>query len=183
MMAMTGEKTGFDVREFLFRHRDHVPITFAVAGVVEMWSFHPDAAAGNPGLARGFTVVGAAAIALGELLRIWAVGYSGRTTRAKSLKAPALATGGPYAVVQPDLRRELPAWATCCSPALPGCFLPNPMLFGSGPAGEPGEAGVSWQRKALRGEKWTLANMVACGIGLTLVMSWLRTGHIPFFAS
>lgn len=33
----------------------------------------------------------------GELLRCWAVGYSGTTTRGDRVEAPRLATGGPYA--------------------------------------------------------------------------------------
>jgi len=41
-------------------------------------------------------IVGVAIAALGELLRIWAVGYSGVTTRANVVTAPALVTAGPY---------------------------------------------------------------------------------------
>ena len=40
---------------------------------------------------------------LGELLRIWAVGYSGVTTRADHVTAPALVTAGPYACVRNPL--------------------------------------------------------------------------------
>lgn len=39
----------------------------------------------------------------GELLRCWAVGYSGVTTRDDVVTAPALATGGPYAYVRNPL--------------------------------------------------------------------------------
>lgn len=93
-------KKPFDVREFLFRHRDHVPIPFAIATLVGMWLYHPDFAEGSAALAWGTIAAAVVCIILGELLRIWSVGHSGRTTRAKSLKAPALATGGPYAVVR-----------------------------------------------------------------------------------
>ena len=93
-------KKAFDVREFLFRHRDHVPIPFAVATLVGMWFYHPDFAATQPWLAWVAGAVSVVTIFLGEALRIWSVGHSGRTTRAKELKAPALATGGPYAVVR-----------------------------------------------------------------------------------
>jgi protein-S-isoprenylcysteine O-methyltransferase Ste14 len=40
---------------------------------------------------------------LGEMLRIWAVGYSGVTTRANVVVAPLLVTAGPYAFVRNPL--------------------------------------------------------------------------------
>ena len=100
MSAVAPEKSPFDLREFLFRHRDHVPVPVGIAALVGLWFWHPDFAAGLPALAIVTIVVAALLIAAGEALRIWAVGHSGRTTRAKDLKAPALATGGPYAVVR-----------------------------------------------------------------------------------
>jgi len=48
-------------------------------------------------------IVGVAIAALGELLRIWAVGYSGVTTRANVVSAPALVTAGPYAYTRNPL--------------------------------------------------------------------------------
>jgi len=39
----------------------------------------------------------------GELLRCWAVGYSGTTTRGSTVTAPALVTAGPYAYVRNPL--------------------------------------------------------------------------------
>ncbi len=39
----------------------------------------------------------------GELLRCWAVGYSGVTTRGSEVEAPALTTAGPYAYVRNPL--------------------------------------------------------------------------------
>lgn len=39
----------------------------------------------------------------GELIRCWAVGYSGVTTRGDKVEAPELVTGGPYAYVRNPL--------------------------------------------------------------------------------
>lgn len=47
--------------------------------------------------------IGIAVAVLGELLRIWAVGYSGETTRADIVTAPALVTAGPYGVIRNPL--------------------------------------------------------------------------------
>ena len=207
----------FDVREFLFRHRDHVPIPFAAAGVVGMWLYHPDIADGQPWLVWVISAVSLVLIAAGEALRIWAVGHSGKTTRAKTLKAPALATGGPYAVVRNPiyvgnfllglgfvgLTRIAWVWVAYAiffyaqyrlivsieEQFLEGKFgdeyreykkrvsrfVPNLARLGS--AGTPGEA-FNWY--GVKGEKWTLLNMAACGIGIVLVMSWLRSGQLPF---
>jgi protein-S-isoprenylcysteine O-methyltransferase Ste14 len=59
------------------------------------------AALGKPS-ALGITVGLPIAIA-GELLRCWAVGYSGVTTRGNAVEAPNLVTAGPYAYVRNPL--------------------------------------------------------------------------------
>jgi len=47
--------------------------------------------------------IGIAIALLGEILRIWGVGYAGKTTRAQEIKAPFLVTAGPYAYVRNPL--------------------------------------------------------------------------------
>ena len=211
-------KPAFDLREFMFRHRDHVPIPFGIATLVGMYFYHPDFAAGLPAVAWTTTVVAAIAIIAGEALRIWSVGHSGRTTRAKSLKAPALATGGPYAVVRNPIYvgnfllglgyvlLTRIGWVVAAyvvfffvqytlivsieEEFLEGKFGDDyreykkrvrrflPKLSRLGAQGTPGE---EFRWSALGGEKWTLANMAACGVLVLVVMSWLRTGKIPFY--
>lgn len=48
-------------------------------------------------------VVGIIVAALGECIRVWAVGYSGVTTRSDEVIAPKLVTAGPYALVRNPL--------------------------------------------------------------------------------
>lgn len=59
------------------------------------------AACGRPS-ARS-VVLGLPLAVAGELVRCWAVGYSGVTTRHDVVTAPKLATGGPYAYVRNPL--------------------------------------------------------------------------------
>jgi len=51
----------------------------------------------------GWLAVGAVLSLLGESLRLWAIGYTGQSTRAQELRAPALVTAGPYSVVRNPL--------------------------------------------------------------------------------
>lgn len=59
------------------------------------------AAAGKP---SAFSVATGLPLAFaGEVVRMWAVGYSGVTTRGDTVTAPALVTAGPYAYVRNPL--------------------------------------------------------------------------------
>ncbi len=59
------------------------------------------AAAGKP---SAFSIAVGLPLALaGELVRCWAVGYSGTTTRGDEVEAPELVTAGPYAYVRNPL--------------------------------------------------------------------------------
>jgi protein-S-isoprenylcysteine O-methyltransferase Ste14 len=59
------------------------------------------AAFGKPSAAS--VAVGLPVAIAGELIRCWAVGYSGVTTRGDHVEAPKLVTGGPYAHVRNPL--------------------------------------------------------------------------------
>lgn len=48
-------------------------------------------------------LIGIAIAAVGEAIRVWAVGYSGATTRSDIVTAPQLVTGGPYGEVRNPL--------------------------------------------------------------------------------
>ena len=59
------------------------------------------AALGKPG---AFSIASGLPLAFaGEAVRMWAVGYSGLTTRGDAVTAPALVTAGPYAYVRNPL--------------------------------------------------------------------------------
>jgi len=79
------------MRTFVFKNRGALLVPVALALVIF----------GRPSPLS--TLAGIIVAACGELLRIWAVGYSGVTTRADSVTAPALVTGGPYAIVRNPL--------------------------------------------------------------------------------
>ena len=80
-----------DVRAFVFKNRG--ALLAAPAALL--------AAFGKP---SAFSVTVGLPIAIaGELLRCWAVGYSGVTTRGESVTAPKLVTAGPYAHVRNPL--------------------------------------------------------------------------------
>jgi len=61
---------------------------------------------------------------IGEGIRIWAVGYSGVTTRRSELEAPSLITAGPYAIVRNPLYvGNLISWLGFCVAASGGAEL------------------------------------------------------------
>jgi len=76
---------GSDLRAFFFKNRGALLAVPAVALV----------AFGRP--TGGSIALGVPIALAGELLRCWAVGYSGVTTRGDRVSAPRLVTGGPYA--------------------------------------------------------------------------------------
>jgi protein-S-isoprenylcysteine O-methyltransferase Ste14 len=80
-----------DWRVTVFRYRGLLLLPIALALVIF----------GQP--SEFSAAVGITIAFLGELLRVWAVGYSGATTRADVVTAPALVTAGPYALMRNPL--------------------------------------------------------------------------------
>jgi protein-S-isoprenylcysteine O-methyltransferase Ste14 len=85
------EAQGADWRARTFKNRGLLLVPVALALVIF----------GVPSVRSA--IVGLIVAAVGELIRIWAVGYSGVTTRSKQVTAPQLVTAGPYAWVRNPL--------------------------------------------------------------------------------
>lgn len=77
-----------DFGKFLFAHRDKTGIPFFL--ILVFFS--------KPQIKTFFISI--PLVLVGELLRISSLMYTGEATRAKKIKAPFLATGGPYAYVR-----------------------------------------------------------------------------------
>ncbi|MBM3265543.1 MAG: isoprenylcysteine carboxylmethyltransferase family protein [candidate division Zixibacteria bacterium] len=77
-----------DLRAFIFRIRSFTPIPLLAAVLIFA----------DPSLASFF--IGLLVALTGELVRLWAVGYTGPATRTRHVGAPTLITDGPYAYVR-----------------------------------------------------------------------------------
>ncbi len=87
--------------DFVFKHRDTLPVPFIVIAVAVLAFTHPTFTVGN---ARALLFsFGVLVVLSGEMIRIWAVGYSGSTTRSRSLIADRLVTEGPYSIIRNPL--------------------------------------------------------------------------------
>lgn len=78
-------------RTVIFKNRGLLLVPVAVALL----------AFGSPSVTSA--VAGILVALAGEALRVWAVGYSGRTTRADTVTAPLLVTAGPYSKIRNPL--------------------------------------------------------------------------------
>ena len=79
------------LREFVFKNRG---LLLAAPALLLVSRGRPS----GTSIARGLPLA-----LVGELVRCWAVGYSGVTTRGDTVCAPELVTGGPYAYVRNPL--------------------------------------------------------------------------------
>ncbi len=79
------------MKEFIFRFRGWL---FVPSALLMLYLAKPTPLS----LAIGFLIA-----LMGESIRIWAVGFSGVTTRKSELEAPLLVTAGPYAMVRNPL--------------------------------------------------------------------------------
>src|SRR5579872_3495467 len=82
--TMPAEQTTRSWKDLVFKNRGLLLVPIALVLIVF----------GRPSLDSA--IIGIVVAAAGELLRIWAVGYSGVTTRANVVTAPQLVTAGPY---------------------------------------------------------------------------------------
>ena len=80
-----------DLEKFVFKNRGGL---LAIPAVLLAGCGKPSAFSITLGLPLAFA---------GELIRCWAVGYSGATTRGEVVEAPKLVTAGPYAYVRNPL--------------------------------------------------------------------------------
>lgn len=71
--------------ELLFKYRSFTPVPFFVVAII--WA-QPQ---------KGLVIFGAILAAVGELIRLWGVSYSGGATRTRKIGATQLVTNGPYA--------------------------------------------------------------------------------------
>jgi protein-S-isoprenylcysteine O-methyltransferase Ste14 len=79
-------KAGYYMNSFIFKHRGEL---FIPSALIILFLGKPTLLS----LITGFSV----SFLIGEGIRIWSVGFSGRTTRSGQIEAPQLVTSGPYA--------------------------------------------------------------------------------------
>lgn len=87
--------------DFVFRHRDKLPVPFIIIAVLVLVFTKPTLSGGQARLI--LLVAGGLVILAGESVRVWAVGYSGGTTRSLKLIADRLVREGPYSIVRNPL--------------------------------------------------------------------------------
>jgi len=109
------------VGSFLFRYRGYLPIPFVL---LVLFLSRPSSLT---------TLLGTPLALVGELLRLWAVAYSGPSTRSRSIQAETLTTAGPYAhlrhpIYLGNLIISL-GFLICFNSWMPYMLIPFALLF------------------------------------------------------
>lgn len=87
--------------DFVFKHRDTLPVPFILVAIIILIFTKPMFTTLHTRII--LFIAGGAIVILGEAIRIWAVGYSGKTTRSKKLIANRLVKEGPYSIIRNPL--------------------------------------------------------------------------------
>lgn len=97
LLVVTNRLGSVRVNDWLFSHRDHLPLPFLAVGVLTRLASSGLA----PGVRRHWMEwIGLLLIVVGEGMRIWAVGIVGAATRSSSVNAKRLVESGPYAIIR-----------------------------------------------------------------------------------
>lgn len=98
-------KTVEKIGNWVFRHRGILPVPFVIVALIGLIFYKPDFFYEHNALRYIFYTIGLISIIKGELLRIWANGHAGFVlhSRSRTLRAKALVTTGPYAVIRNPL--------------------------------------------------------------------------------
>ncbi|HEY2920025.1 MAG TPA: isoprenylcysteine carboxylmethyltransferase family protein [Candidatus Binatia bacterium] len=87
------------MKECIFFYRGYLQALFVVSLVSYVW-FFPEHSLRGSRLDIVADIIGIVSLALGAMLRIWAVSHVGRHTRSRTIKATSLIATGPYICVR-----------------------------------------------------------------------------------
>src|SRR5438128_3913234 len=87
------------MKDRMFFYRGYLQGFFIALLIAYVW-FFPEHSLRGSRLDALADVVGIGSLALGAIVRIWAVSHQGKHTRSRTIKAPFLIMTGPYACVR-----------------------------------------------------------------------------------